>query len=77
MIYYGDSFYGRNIYENMFSKAFEDDYNIYRLLINTGKDKIRIIVKIPLTPFSIGLIQRKSKNSIISDIICAKNSNCS
>ena len=65
MIYYDDSFYGGNIYENMILKSFEDDYNICRHPINSVKDKIKGIVKIAMIPFSIGLIQSKSKNSII------------
>jgi glycosyltransferase involved in cell wall biosynthesis len=65
MIYYGDSFYGGNIYENMILKTFEDDYNICRYPIYTGKCKIKSIVKIAKTQFSFNLIKRKRNSNII------------
>jgi len=65
MIYYGDSFYGGNIYENMILKTFENDYNICRYPIYTVKGKINSIVKIAKIHLLTGFMERISKNSII------------
>jgi len=65
IIYYGGSFYGGNIYEYMILRAFEDDYNVSRHPIYTGKGKIQSIVKIAKIQLSTSFMQSKSKNTII------------